>query len=288
MKKDAILFGAAACGIVALWLYFTRREGSRSNYASPTSCPPTDSEGDVLVDKTSIDNLEECIADLQQTKTLHTVDGEYTPERKELHKKIINDIIRNNECIDPPGHTQPIAILTGGVPGSGKSTFIKKYAPWMMSKKILLIDADEIRAELPEYEGWNASQTHEETRDIVMELLESIGTPCKFDALYDGTMNKARKYEPLIKSLNDMGYKTYVIFMEVPKKVSKERVLGRYEHTGRYVPREIVEEANDAGLKAFDRVKTMVNGWILVDGMTGKVTGEGGEEIPRHRFWKEK
>ena len=128
-------------------------------------CPPTDKDGTMLIDKKSIDTLERCIDDLPETKDMHLIPGtdEYTEDRLKLHKRIIENNRKGAVC---QTYQQPIAILTGGVPGSGKSYFLKKYAPYLVNDKILTIDADAIREKLPEYKGWNSNSTHKETRDI--------------------------------------------------------------------------------------------------------------------------
>ncbi len=263
------------------------------------ACPPLDKEGNPLINKKSIDKLEACLKELPQTKAMHTINGTdiYTPEREELHEKIITEIRKGAMC---KLQEQPIAILTGGLPGSGKSTFLNQYSQYLTSDKIFAIDADEVRAMLPEYKrwkngagkelkGWNADQTHKETSDIVSKLLEGCkdGIPCKFDILFDGTMNKAKNYIPLINQLKGLGYKVFIIFVEVPPEVTRERVLQRYKHSGRYVPKAVIEEGIKNGLTAFDTLKTMVDGYMLVDGETRKIEQVHGKQIPKDRNYFE-
>lgn len=245
------------------------------------ACPPLDENGVRRIDKEAIEHLMMCINAQPQTKDLHTnKDGVYTDERKALHLKIRKMFKQDVTCIK---QEKPIAILTGGAPGSGKSHFLKNYAPYLLSKDIFHVDADEVRAKLPEYKGWNASATHFETKDIVDELIDDIGGTCKFDTVYDGTMNKAKKYYELIEKLKSVGYDVFIIYIDVPQEVSEKRVLERYQRTGRFVPMDVVQEVFDAGHTAFDQIKTMVNGWIQVDGMSGQVTATGGEKIPQNR-----
>lgn len=161
--------------------------------------PPVDEKGNRRIDKPALDALEAHLKAIPQTKEMHTQNGRYTTVRQDLHDKIITKELNDNTCIR---REAPIAILTGGLPGSGKSTFIRKNRDWMTNPAIFKIDADEVRAKLPEYQGWNAPQTHQESRDIVNQLIEKIGANgCSFDVIYDGTMNKAEKYGPLIKKL---------------------------------------------------------------------------------------
>ena len=246
------------------------------------SIPPVDNTGKRRIDTAALDKLEAYIKGLPSTKSMHVnKHGIYSDERIALHNKIIEEEVSGNACIT---QGKPIAILTGGLPGSGKSTFIKNHTDWMQSDKLFKIDADEIRAKLPEYEGWNASQTHEETQDITRRLLRKVGIGgCSYDILYDGTMNKVRKYDELIDMLRAEGYDIYILFMHVPKDVSMSRAMGRYQRSGRYVPRFVIEEGAKAGLSAFNRLKKKVDGYVLVDGITQEVLERGGRDIPGER-----
>ncbi len=247
-------------------------------------CPLKNEAGVLRIDKEAIEHLTKCLSDQTQTKLLHIdKEGEYTEGRKLLHKKLRAQFLHDVTCIK---HNKPIAILTGGPPGAGKSHFLKNYAPYLLSKDIFHIDADEVRSKLPEYQGWNASATHFETKDIVDEMINHIGGTCKYDLVYDGTMNKAKKYYELINKLKAVGYDVYIIYLDIPQEISEKRVLDRYQRTGRFVPMDIVQEVFDAGHEALDQIKTMVTGYVIVDGLTGKVTSTGGQPIPKDRNYK--
>ncbi|WP_421947107.1 zeta toxin family protein [Phaeodactylibacter xiamenensis] len=247
----------------------------------PETMPPVDEKGNRRIDSQALDALEAHLEKLPQTKDLHSEYGEYTDERKKLHDKIIKEEVEGNTCIR---REAPIAILTGGLPGSGKSTYIRNNKDWMDNPAIFKVDADDIRAKLPEYEGWNASQTHSETQDIVKTLLGKVGKfGCSYDVIYDGTMNKSKKYKPLIEVLKKEGYRVFIMFLKVDKATSLERAMGRYQKSGRYVPRFVIEEGVQNGLTAFEELKGMVDGYVLIDGKTQKVLEKGGAEIPDDR-----
>ena len=244
-----------------------------------------DENGERKIDKKSIEILTDYVNSLEQTKSANQKDGEYTPSRKKLHGKIIEKFKDGVVCID---NNKPIAILMGGSPASGKSTFLKKYAPYLLKDEILRIDADEVRAMLPEYEGWNASQTHLETKDIVNTLLSdrTIGLPCETDIIYDGTMNSNKSYLPLIKLLRKMDYKIFVVYIDkVPKDVIVDRALNRYKSSGRFVPLEVIDDFFDKGKTALNEIKKKVDGYMIVDGSSGdyKVIEEGGMKLPKTR-----
>jgi hypothetical protein len=258
-------------------------------YTEIEGCPPMKGNNrDISLE--GIKKLEACLDKIPQTKSLHVNEtGEYTEARKKVHRNIRAKLLAGLSCRTE--HDKPVAILTGGPPAGGKTTFLKKYAPNMTKDKIYKIDADEIRAMLPEYKGWNASATHKETQDIYRDLLKDIsqGKPCRFDLLWDGTMNKAENYLPLIGDLRRLGYDIYIIFVTVDWKESRAGVIERYGRTGRYVPMNVVDEANKAGLTAFDILKAKSDGWMLVQGgRTQELKEKGGQDILADRGYFDK
>ncbi len=264
------------------------------------NCPPVDAGGVLRIDAEAIAALDECLLHQPQTKRLHTTEvklpnGEveyiYTAERNKLHEKIIAEMVDKSVCISQGA---PVAILTGGAPGSGKSTFLKKYAPWLTSDKIFHIDADAVREKLPEYEGWNANSGHQETRDIVDQLLASFDKPCKHDLLYDGTLTNPKKYITLIRHLKKLGYKVYIAYLDIPKEISIERALKRYQSNksgtakfGRYVPMSVIDDFYKVGKAGVNEIKNAVDGYVIVDSLTQKVTERGGDTIPKDRDYNQ-
>jgi hypothetical protein len=258
-------------------------------YTEIEGCPPKKG-GSRDITPEGINKLEACLERIPQTKSLHVDEtGEYTESRKKVHRNIRAKLLAGLSCRTE--HDKPVAILTGGPPAGGKTTFLKKYAPNMGKEKIYRIDPDEIRTMLPEYKGWNASATHKETQDIYRDLLGDIsqGKPCRFDLLWDGTMNKDENYLPLIGDLRKLGYDIYIIFVAVDWKESRGGVIERYGRTGRYVPMAVVDEANKAGLKAFEVLKAKADGWMLVQGgKTQTIKEKGGRDVLADRGYFDK
>jgi predicted ABC-type ATPase len=253
-----------------------------------TSCPPMDEDGLFDISEGAIKFLEAALLREPQTKDLYFNGQEYLPERNILHDKIINELFEGVKCVK---NEKPIAVFTGGSPASGKSSFLNKNSDYLLSEEIFHLDADEIRAKLPEYEGWNANSTHLETQDIVNKLLSMIGSEtCRYDFIYDGTMNKAKKYFELIKKVKELGYETYIIFMVVPYSKARKRALGRYHTKGRFVPMEVIDDfftllsnGKTKGEDALDQLKPLVDGWVVADGITGNIIDRGGNGIPSSR-----
>ena len=245
-----------------------------------------DKKGDRLIDEEAIKTLTKYVVSLPQTKDFHVdKNGNYTNERLELHKQIMRSFKKELVCID---NKEPIAILMGGSPASGKSTFLRKYAPYLLKEEILRVDADEIRAKLPEYKGYNASQTQAETKDIVNTLLSNrtIGIPCKYDIIYDGTMNSTKSYTPLINLLKSLGYKVFIVYIDkVPEEVVKKRALEWYQRSGRFVPMEVIDDFFGKGKTALNELKNDVDGYMVVDGSKGEyeIIERGGIKLPKTR-----
>ena len=257
------------------------------------TCPPMEADGvTYATDEEALKKLKECIDKDPQTKSLHfDQQTGYTIDRLKLHNKIVNDLFKGVKCIKEG--EQPIAIFTGGSPASGKTFFLNKNAKYLLNENVFKIDADEIRAKLPEYKKWNANSTVQETNDIIDEILNKLGTEkCRYDFVYDGTMNKSKKYFPLIKKVKELGYKVYILFMEVPYGVARERALSRYREKGRYVPVEVIDDFftkqgdKTKGQVTLDELKPLVDGYVVADGVTGNVISDGGEMIPDRRSRK--
>ena len=251
----------------------------------PELCPPVDAEGIPLIDDEALSLLENCLQNQAQTKADHyDYDAKkYTPERRKVHRDIIAEFLSGSNCIS---EGQPVAVLTGGVPASGKTRYITEKAKidWINSTDVFKIDADAVRSRLPEYKGWNANSTHEETKDIVKEMISTVGKPCKYDMVFDGTMNSGRNYIPLIESIKKLGFKVFMIYVKVPSyEIALNRALKRYQRTGRYVPLTVIEDAWKNSERTFRDIRKLADGWVLVDGVTSEILEQGGEDIPKTR-----
>jgi predicted kinase len=165
-------------------------------------------------------------------------------------------------------------MILGGRGGSGKSWFKNNvYDP----SKFVILDADEIKAMLPEFEGWNAQDVHEESSDILEQML----TACiknGLNVVFDGTMKTASSALAKAFRMKAAGYRTEAHYMHLPRQEAAKRAIGRFKNggkegqngeppepfTGRYVPVQIIL-GNTANEDSFDQLKGMVDKWSFRD-----------------------
>lgn len=258
--------------------------------AKPIVFKRTEPDGMPRTDAETLAELDRIVMALPQTKDSHVdINGMYFPERLKIHNEIIKKLKEHAQCIT---QDQPIAILTGGSPASGKTTFLRSYAPYLLQEEIFHIDADEVRSMLPEYEGWNAAATHLEAKDIVNTLISDreIGIPCRTDIIYDGTMNSSKNYLPLIGLLKKLGYRIFIIYMDnVPYSTIRKRLIERYRKSGRYVPTEVVDDFFVKGKDAFYELREKVDGFMVVDAGSRdyKIIERGGMSLPTSRMYSD-
>lgn len=242
--------------------------------AGAFQCPPMSKDNVPRVDAEGLRLLDKCIASQPETKQIpQNVDpktGQYTRMRIELHNKIIVNMLAGKTCVK--NHT-PIAIFMGGLPGSGKSTFKKQFIKPAVLQNSVNIDADAIRSNLPEYMGWNASNTQKETKDIINDALKRVGSSCKYNFIYDSTFSNVKKGKHLINDLLHNGYKVYLFEVSIPESMSAKRVLNRYQTgTGedklRYVPIRVIKEDVEGIKETYNSLKNMFTGYALYDAVS--------------------
>jgi predicted ABC-type ATPase len=228
-----------------------------------------------------IRETEEKLKGRSQTWQKYRINGEgesarYTEEREKLHGRIMQDILSPDKLRSalPPVGEKPTFMILGGRGGSGKSWFKNNvYDP----SKFIILDADEIKAALPEFEGWNAQDVHEESSDILEQML----TTCirnGLNVVLDGTMKTASSALAKVFRMKVAGYRTEAHYMHLPRQEAAKRAIGRFKNggkegpngestepfTGRYVPVDIILK-NTTNEDSFDQVKGLVDKWSFRD-----------------------
>lgn len=255
----------------------TRAATATAETAPAAACPAPGTTRPTLATPEAIAALERCLARLPQTSDLYRVNGIYTPERQALHSRILATATTGLACVSG---RPPIAVLTGGPPGAGKTTWLRRHAPMLLRPTTLRVDADELRMQLPDYLGWNAAITQVEVGDLVDQLLSGVGSPCPTDLIYDGTMSSSQRYLSLIPRLRSLGYRVFLVSVLVPESVSQSQVLKRYQSSGRYVPGNAIKQFYRSAPSVFRTIAPLADGYLQVNGLNGSVLRTGGVPLP--------
>ena len=134
------------------------------------------------------------------------------------------------------------------------------------------LDADEIKKELPEFEGWNAGEVHEESSEL-MKRIKKIAMDKGLNIIVDGTMGYSDKKPDKVKNevleAKNKGYSTEAHYMFNPVQNSCVNALKRFktkdgDYSGRLVPMLMLVGMQD-NEKSFDSVKDIVDDWSFRD-----------------------
>ncbi|SDH26784.1 zeta toxin family protein [Nitrosomonas sp. Nm132] len=210
-----------------------------------------------------ITNVRDRLRSVEQTIDKYRQDGKYEDARKALHHQIVRKIMSPEKIKDatPFDGEKPVFIILGGRGGSGKSWFEGNvYDP----SKFIVLDADHIKGMLPEYEGWNAHQVHEESGDIFDELVKTARF-LGLNVVLDKTMKTAKSSIADVHAFKDAGYRTEAHYMHLPRQEAAKRAVARFlGKTKRFVPPEVVL-SNTTNEHSFDQVKHLVDDWSFRD-----------------------
>lgn len=207
-----------------------------------------------------------------QTKDFYKTSKGYTPERKKLHKQIIQGIL--DSANGPKPGEKPVAVLMGGGSAAGKGTIRSALViPKYQSEGIQLgiSDCDDIKSQLPEYEHFKsqdvesaAYRVHEESMDIAMEALDEL-IKHKKNLMFDGTMKSIGKYTRIIDNLHKAGYHIQIVGTDVPVEVAIQRSNQRAKQTGRKVPEGIIRGSHGGFAATFPELIDKVDSYSLYD-----------------------
>jgi predicted ABC-type ATPase len=212
--------------------------------------------------------VQERLQGIEQTIDRYKQGDNYDAERAKLHTKIYDHFLSPERVIaaTPDNGEQPTLTMLGGRGGSGKSWFKGKVYD---AEKAIVIDPDEIKAMLPEYEGWNAAQIHEESSDV-MSMILGFARSLGLNVVLDATMKTGKTTLANAKEFQDAGYRLEAHYMHLPRQEAAKRAVQRFlGKTQRYVPVEVVL-GNTDNEKTFDQVRAIADRWSFRDNNVAK------------------
>lgn len=194
-------------------------------------------------------------------------DGTYklSKERQALHDKIVSDAMRGTTPVD-----DPVMNMTGGGPASGKSTMLESDLIKDFPKNSVLINADDIKEQLPEYHQTitrNARQAaafvHEES-SVIGDRIRAAARENKRNVVYDTTGNgRIEDLTSKVERFRASGYKVNAYYASLRTDLAVDIADKRGQSTGRYVPEHLIRATHakvsvtlDAAFRKnlFDRV----------------------------------
>ena len=231
------------------------------------------------------DKGEKQYIDTRNIYTYKDKDGNihYTKEREQLHNDIIKKVMENAKNAKPKDGKAPTFTILGGRGGSGKSKLEGlAYDP----KKVIKLDADEIKGMLPEYRGFNSFEVHEESSDIVKAILKKAKEK-KLNVVLDGTMSGLSSAEKKIKDFESAGYNIDGYYMHLPREISAKRGLSRFmgkdgTGNGRYVPLNVMLSMKD-NEENFQKLLPHFRRWAMWDNNVKF----GENPIPIQKSWEQ-
>lgn len=233
------------------------------------------------------------------------ISGVYNDNRVAMHDDVIAKIFTPDviAACKPKNGEKPKFVMFGGRGGSGKSWFTDKERAKQEGREVmfngikvagkrdkqtgefifekqdfdknasnfLILDADEIKNAIPEFQMWNAGEVHEESSDL-MKKIKSMAMGMGLNVIIDGTMaynsKKPDKVKNEMLAAKDMGYSTEAHYMFSPIQKSCINAMTRFRHggdfKGRLVPTDILLAMQD-NEKSFDSVKDIVDDWSFRD-----------------------
>jgi len=165
---------------------------------------------------------------------------------------------------DAPVKADRKAVIILGPPAAGKSTFANPIARKLGAA---IIDADEAKKALPEYQGGiGANAVHEES-SVIAGALEEYATALGTNIVLPKVGGNPDSIRRLIERLKDRGYEVDLMDMQVSYQNARNRMFGRFIDKGRLVPPDYLRAVGDNPSKTYDILKKegAADGYTRVD-----------------------
>jgi len=191
-------------------------------------------------------------------------DGTLKKSCENFHSEIINNELNkvNSDRKDPDLY------IMGGIPGSGKTTVLRKFIP----EKTVLIDSDEFKEKLSKnypskskrFKLIHASLLHNQADVLVAEAInKAIRT--KKNVTVDMTFGNLMKGNGIIKQFRKAGYDIHYLGTQKYPHKSIPYVAERFIEKGRYVPLEYVAEKGNKISKNSWKARKLADSYIIYD-----------------------
>ncbi len=225
----------------------------------------------------------------KSTDVLYTVNGDgvhWLAPRVLQQREVADDLYAKGVTVPDEGK----AVLTGGLPGAGKTTALAAN-PFIDTKDYLVLNSDDAKETMcehgmiPEFDGFAPMETADliqREAALITRMVADRAYRDRKNVIWDTTMSSAEAVDQRVGPLRAAGYdEIAAVFIDVPIEVSVQRVDYRhrtgYEKfrngdlcNGRHVPADFVRKHADAewgsvNRRAFEQTKERFDRWYLYD-----------------------
>lgn len=187
-----------------------------------------------------------------------------TPERDKLRRDIAEQInargsISGKNEFNGEVKKEFRAEIVIGAPAGGKSSVIVDKVSKNTASRVL--DSDEIKALLPEFDGGNgAGKVHTESADVILSSMV-IPEYCKGGKHAGDNIvipivgKKPRAAREYLKGLKEAGYKVHLSFNDVTPLNSAKRATTRYIETGRFLSPDYIKKIGTQPQTTYETLK---------------------------------
>jgi UDP-N-acetylglucosamine kinase len=169
---------------------------------------------------------------------------------KDNKKKIIQKIIKESKVsiVD-----NPESYFMAGAPGAGKTEFSKKLIKWL-KVPCVRIDADEIRAIIPQYNGSN-SDLIQSAANIGVEKLHDYVLSKNFNYIMDSTFSNYDKQLDNINRALNKGRAVIIFYIYQDPIIAWEFTKAREKIEGRKVPMDVFIDKYFNSINTANKIK---------------------------------
>ena len=172
-----------------------------------------------------------------------------------------------NLDVEPVLANRELTIVLGP-PAAGKSTIANELA---IANRSAILDSDEIKKTLPEYEGGvGASAVHEESSNLAKEL-QALMIERGTNIVLPKVGHSASSIRDVISLYKNKGYKVRLVNMDVNPENAFQRMIRRFVSTGRIIPPEYLDRVGSNPSATYKTLKQegVADGYAEIDNNGG-------------------
>ena len=211
------------------------------------------------------------------TDTVYECGTRWLPERLDFHHRVIAQLFDSypNEALSqgPPGGDILLqAVILLGMPGAGKTSMLRPIAHELIRRTAprphLVVDADLVRACLPEYkDGLGSEVVQAETALLAYSSIVETAYAKRANLILD-TVGDPHRSVLEAQYLARAGWSVWCLCARVDVDLAIERAQRRALESGRYVPLAYLRSVGDRPIRAYEMLtksSVPLAGGVLVD-----------------------